>query len=144
MSVPDLPELADDELAQLEASVGAALASGSADGLTRLGHGEITLVLGWPVDRPAVACKRLPVVPDAAGAGRWGRLIGDYVEQLGERGAGPRNDTRAHDWFVCHVRLVGGNLIARSVLSDFGVGRPRAGERGAEAGAVPLETVRVA
>ncbi len=86
MNVPALPELADDELAQLEGSVGAALASGSTDGLTRLGHGEITLVLGWPVDCPAVACKRLPVFPDAAGAGRWGRLIGDYVEQLGARG----------------------------------------------------------
>ena len=86
MSVPGLPELRDDELAQLEASVGAALATGTTEGLTRLGHGEITLVLGWPVDRPAVACKRLPVFPDAAGAAAWGRLIGEYVERLGERG----------------------------------------------------------
>jgi hypothetical protein len=86
VSVPGLPELRDDELAQLEASVGAALATGTTEGLTRLGHGEITLVLGWPVDRPAVACKRLPVFPDAAGAAAWGRLIGEYVERLGERG----------------------------------------------------------
>ena len=86
MTLPELPELRDDELVQLEASVAAALGSGSTEGLTRLGHGEITLVLGWPVDRPAVACKRLPVFPDERSAGAWGRLISEYVERLGERG----------------------------------------------------------
>ena len=86
MTLPELPELRDDELAQLEASVGAALATGSTEGLTRLGHGEITLVIGWPVDRPVVACKRLPVFPDERSAGAWGRLISEYVERLGERG----------------------------------------------------------
>lgn len=86
MTLPEPAELRDDELVQLEASVAAALGSGSTEGLTRLGHGEITLVLGWPVDRPAVACKRLPVFPDERSAGAWGRLISEYVERLGERG----------------------------------------------------------
>lgn len=86
MSVPPVPELTDGELAQLEAGVGAALATGSTDGLTRLGHGEITLVLGWPAEQPVIACKRLPVFPDGRSAAAWGTLIGEYVDRLDERG----------------------------------------------------------
>ncbi len=86
MTVPPLPALTDDELAALEGDVGAALASGSDDGLRRLGHGEITLVLGWPSDAPRIACKRLPVFPDERAAAEWGALIAEYVDELERRG----------------------------------------------------------
>lgn len=103
-AVPDLPELADAELAGLEAEVGAALTAGTTEGLTRLGHGEITLVLGWPHDAPTVACKRLPVFADAASAAAWGALIGEYVETLGERGV------RCVPWQWRSTPAVGGGV----------------------------------
>lgn len=86
MTVPEPPDVADAELARLEADVAHALVTGSADHLTRLGHGEITLVLGWPPDRPTVACKRLPVFPDDHAAATWGALIRQYVDELAGRG----------------------------------------------------------
>lgn len=86
MSVPSLPELTGAELAELEADVGVALAAGDDDGLARLGHGEITLVLGWPTDAPRIACKRLPVFPDERAAAAWGALIAEYTEVLEHRG----------------------------------------------------------
>ena len=43
-----MPELTDADLAGLEAEVGTAVATGSTDGLNRLGSSEMTLVLGWP------------------------------------------------------------------------------------------------
>lgn len=63
-----------------------ALASGREDRLCVLGHGEISLVVGWPTDRPVVACKRLPVFPSAAAAERYGDVFTRYLARLEERG----------------------------------------------------------
>lgn len=99
-----MPELTDADLAGLEAEVGTALATGSTDGLNRLGHGEITLVLGWPHERPTVACKRLPVFGDSRSAGAWGELIGEYVETLERLGV------RCVPWRWCVTAAVGGGV----------------------------------
>ena len=77
--------LAPGDLADLEAAVDRAL-DGDVGGLRVLGHGEVTLVLGWPIDDPAVAAKRLPPFPDRDRAEAYGRLVEDYVEALGGRG----------------------------------------------------------
>ena len=73
-------------LAELEASVAAALEAGDDSGLTVLGYGEISLVVGWPREEPAVAAKRLPVFTHRRDAEAYGRLVEEYVAALGDRG----------------------------------------------------------
>jgi hypothetical protein len=76
----------DADLATLEQQVWDALVAGDTGGLRVLGYGEITLVLGWPADAPEVACKRLPVFPNASRATAYGATIDEYVGTLGQRG----------------------------------------------------------
>ena len=78
--------IAPEELDRLEATVRRSLATGSADGLRVLGYGEITLVVGWPTDRPTHACKRLPRFPDRASFDRYRDVLDRYVAALDERG----------------------------------------------------------
>lgn len=61
---PPGPAVEDDglDLKRLDAAVETAIAAGDAGDLRVLGYGEITLVLGWPPERPAFAVKRLPLV----------------------------------------------------------------------------------
>lgn len=70
------------ELRALEDEVIAALATGDASGLTLLGHGEISLVLGWPPGRPTVACKRLPPFPDTDAFEHYAAVVRRYVDEL--------------------------------------------------------------
>jgi Family of unknown function (DUF6206) len=51
-----------------------------------LGYGEITLVVGWPTEAPALAVKRLPPFHDEPQLGRYREVLLDYVEELRERG----------------------------------------------------------
>lgn len=73
-------------LPEVEAAVQRALESGSEDHLRVLGHGEISLVVGWPTDAPAAACKRLPVFASRAAADRYADVFGRYLARLEERG----------------------------------------------------------
>ncbi len=75
----------DDLLADVEEAVQRALASGHDHDLRVLGHGEISLVIGWPADRPTLACKRLPLFPSQESADRYADLFARYLQQL-ERG----------------------------------------------------------
>jgi hypothetical protein len=75
-----------DVLPAVEAAVQEALASGREDHLRVLGHGEISLVVGWPGDAPVVACKRLPVFPSVAAADRYADVFSRYVATLEQRG----------------------------------------------------------
>ena len=52
------------------------------DGLRVLGYGEITLVIGWPTERPVVAVKRLPVFRDGD-VGAYAGLLERYVRAAG-------------------------------------------------------------
>jgi hypothetical protein len=78
--------ISDPELAELEGSVTAALARGEAGDLAVLGRGEISVVLGWPSDAPAWACKRLPPFADAAAADRYATTLQRYLAELAGRG----------------------------------------------------------
>ncbi|HEX5614624.1 MAG TPA: DUF6206 family protein [Acidimicrobiia bacterium] len=71
-----------DELVALERRVGDALARDDDSGLRVLGYGEITVVLGWPADDPAHACKRLPVFATRAAFDAYATVHREYLEHL--------------------------------------------------------------
>ena len=75
-----------EELWRLDADVEAALGDGDESRLRVLGGGEISLVLGWPPDDPAFACRRLPVFPSRVRFDAYRRVLHDYVEALRSRG----------------------------------------------------------
>jgi len=81
--VPEVP------LGEVEASVRAALESGDDTELRVLGYGEISLVIGWPTDRPVAACKRLPPFTDPAAAARYGDRFAEYLGVLAGGGIEP-------------------------------------------------------
>lgn len=80
---PDVP------LGELEETVQQAMHSGDDSDLSVLGFGEISLVLGWPADRPVAACKRLPPFTDEADAAAYGERFVEYLEVLTARGVEP-------------------------------------------------------
>lgn len=70
------------ELRALEDEVSVALATRDPSRLSLLGHGEVSLVLGWPPGQPRVACKRLPPFRDAAAFGRYAAVVHRYIDEL--------------------------------------------------------------
>lgn len=89
---PDRPspaDLPDDELRELDRLVERALELGTESHLAVLGHGEISLVLAWPVDRPRFACKRLPVFRGRDQFERYRRNFDDYITALRAAGVHP-------------------------------------------------------
>lgn len=76
-----------DELRALEDEVSVALAARDPSRLPLLGHGEISLVLGWPSGDPTVACKRLPLFRDAAAFERYAAVVRRYIDELRAGGA---------------------------------------------------------
>ncbi len=76
----------DDLVAAVESAVQEALRTGSEDHLRVLGHGEISLVVGWPTDEPVVACKRLPVFPSTTDAERYADVFSRYIARLEQGG----------------------------------------------------------
>jgi hypothetical protein len=77
-AVPDLEEL--------DAAVDAAIVAGEPGTLRVLGYGEVTLVLGWPSERPRFAIKRLPVLRDRDRADRYESVVGAYMRALQQHG----------------------------------------------------------
>ncbi|MEI8238464.1 MAG: DUF6206 family protein [Actinomycetota bacterium] len=59
------------DLAVVEATVGAAIRTGDESALQLLGHGEISIVLGWPSAAPQHALKRVPPFPSRAAAATY-------------------------------------------------------------------------
>jgi hypothetical protein len=85
--VPDGEAL--DALADLERTVRRAFETGDDGPLRILGYGEITLVLGSPVDQPSSACKRLPVFRDGQAAAAYRGLFHRYLHHLVASGVVP-------------------------------------------------------
>jgi Family of unknown function (DUF6206) len=73
------------DLAQLDAAVERAIRMGAPNGLRVLGYGEVTLVVGWPPARPALAVKRLPLFRDEPQLERYREVLDTYVGALRER-----------------------------------------------------------
>lgn len=78
--------LSDVELSRVEDAVDRALDTADAGGLAVLGHGEISVTVGWPTDRPVWACKRLPPFPDRAAFATYRALVEEYVGRLDAAG----------------------------------------------------------
>jgi hypothetical protein len=94
------------ELRALEDEVSAALAAQDVGRLPLLGHGEISLVLGWPPGEPRLACKRLPPFRDAAALERYATVVRRYMDEL--RAGGVRVvETELHHLVRPDGRVVG-------------------------------------
>ncbi|MGZ6671262.1 MAG: aminotransferase class III-fold pyridoxal phosphate-dependent enzyme, partial [Solirubrobacteraceae bacterium] len=74
------------DLAARDAAGERAIARGIATGLRVLGFGEISLVIGWPTERPVVAAKRLPVFAGPSTVSTYAELLAGYVRELSYRG----------------------------------------------------------
>jgi hypothetical protein len=74
------------DLRALESDVQHAIATHDTSRLRLVGHGEISVVLGWPSDDPVVVCKRLPPFTDLAAFMDYRDVVLRYVEQLRSRG----------------------------------------------------------
>jgi hypothetical protein len=81
--------LGEEELARLEASVQAALESGSGEALEVLGYGEISTVLALNTAAGRFACKRLPVFPGEESLSRYAEVFASYLGALAEAGVKP-------------------------------------------------------
>jgi hypothetical protein len=77
------------ELARLEASVQAALESGSGEGLEVLGYGEISTVLALNTAAGRFACKRLPAFPSEESLALYAEVFASYLGALSEAGVKP-------------------------------------------------------
>lgn len=77
---------ADIDLAAVEAAVAGAIRQRSTDGLTVLGHGEISLVLAWPTatstTTPTTAVKRVPPFRDVSRAQRYVSVCDEFFDLL--------------------------------------------------------------
>jgi hypothetical protein len=78
--------LSEGELLRLDEEVESALDRADESRLLVLGGGEISLVLGWPPENPAFACKRLPIFPTRERFDAYRQTLVDYLDALRERG----------------------------------------------------------
>ncbi len=74
------------DVERLDSMVEEAIRLGAPGGLRVLGYGELTLVIGWPSDRPVAAVKRLPPFSDRRRLDAYTDLLQRYVTILRERG----------------------------------------------------------
>ena len=130
-----------DELGHLEHEVGRALDSGDDSALRVLGYGEISLVLGWPLDEPRWACKRLPPFPSAAGSRRVHR------DPRGVPGRARRRGVHVVSTEVHRVALADGRLsvyCVQPVLPDDELAPAIVGRGGDGADRLLVEIVETA
>jgi hypothetical protein len=111
------------DLEALERDVGRALATGDRSTLRVIGHGEISIVLGWPAGDPTVVCKRLPPFPDRPAFEAYRNVVLRYIDALRDGGVrvidtDVRDITRPDGHVVgFHVQpLLPGPCLATEVL----------------------------
>jgi hypothetical protein len=80
--------IADADLHALDDAVNRALRTRDPGGLHLLGWGEVSLVVGWPSDAPAVACKRLPPFRSRTHFDTYADSVRAYITALHEGGVG--------------------------------------------------------
>jgi Family of unknown function (DUF6206) len=94
------------DLKTLEEKVGQALRTRDEGQLRLLGHGEVSITLGWPTDHPQFACKRLPPFDSVEACTEYASVVNNYIEELRERGV------RVVDTDVQWFRRQDGRIIA--------------------------------
>ena len=70
------------DFAEIEAAVAKAIRRRSTSELKLLGHGEISVVLGWPTSAPVAAVKRVPPFRDIARAQKYVEVCDDFFATL--------------------------------------------------------------
>lgn len=94
------------DLERLETAVGHALRTHDLTELALVGHGEISLALGWPAEAPEFVCKRLPPFGSDRACREYADVVGRYVAEL------RRRDVRVVDTEVIWFRRRDGRYIA--------------------------------
>ena len=74
------------DIRAVDRSVEEAVRAGEPGLLRVLGYGEVTLVFGWPPERPSFAIKRLPPFRDHGQLDGYGAVLDRYTAALRERG----------------------------------------------------------
>jgi Family of unknown function (DUF6206) len=74
------------DIERVDSVVEQAIRAGEPGALQLLGYGEVTLVFGWPPERPEFAVKRMPPFRDSAQLDRYGHLLERYTTALRGRG----------------------------------------------------------
>ncbi len=74
----------DVDLHQVETAIAAAIRGGGVNSLRLLGHGEISIVLGWPQTEPTIALKRVPPFRDATAARQYVDVCHGFFDMLRE------------------------------------------------------------
>lgn len=129
-------------LDELDSALEAAIGSGDARSLCVLGYGEVTLVLGWPPERPVHAVKRLPPFKTRRDIDCYSALLASYIEALRERGVQvvpTEVGTHAASGGELHVYLVQPIVEAEQLLDT--VLRDAPADRGARLIRQVAETV---
>jgi hypothetical protein len=98
--------IAESDLRELETSVGIALRTRDSSHLRLLGHGEVTMAVGWPTHEPRVVCKRLPPFASVEVAAAYSAVVERYVAELRRRGV------RVVDTEVKWLERADGRIIA--------------------------------
>ena len=70
------------DLLAAEAALGVALRTGDRSGITLLGLGEVSTVLGWPPDAPVLVCKRLPPMRSVDEFRAYAEVVDRYMSEL--------------------------------------------------------------
>jgi hypothetical protein len=125
MSDDTLPDLAD-----VEAAVGVAIRTGDRRALRLLGHGDISIVLGWPTEQPAHALKRVPPFRGVAAAAQYEAVCRRNFELLDAAGVAlwpttlhtlSRPDGTAvvyHRQPIADAARLGSNVLRRADRAD--------------------------
>ncbi len=74
------------DIERVDGVVEQAIHAGEPGALRVMGYGEVTLVFGWPSERPEFAVKRMPPFRDSAQLQRYGELLERYTAALRDRG----------------------------------------------------------
>lgn len=79
-----MSDVAIPDLAMVESEIRAAIDARTHGSLKLLGHGEISIVLGWPGDSPQHALKRVPPFASAALAQQYVAVCERYLKIIGD------------------------------------------------------------
>ncbi|HEX6583640.1 MAG TPA: DUF6206 family protein [Thermoleophilaceae bacterium] len=74
------------DIERVDRAVEEAIRAGEPGSLRVLGYGEISVVVGWPCERPELAVKRLPPFRDQGQLDRYADLLERYTAALRGRG----------------------------------------------------------
>lgn len=122
--------MTDFDFGEIEAAVAQAIKQRSSADLKLLGHGEISVVMGWPTSMPTAAVKRVPPFRDVARAQRYVDVCDEFFTTLREAKVGiwptslhihQRADGRAvvyHRQPIADLTRLGSNVLRAATPAD--------------------------